>query len=191
MDGGDARPLVLVCGVAGSGKTTAGRRVADRLGVPFADADEFHSPAAVAAMAAGVPLTDADRAPWIARLARLLAAWHDARCGGVLACSALRPAHRRALAGAAPGLTAVLLTAPEPILRARLAARRADPSGHTGHFFPPGLLASQLAALDVPPGDALPRIDTGALGIDEAAAAVVALVWLGAVRSGGRGGAVL
>ena len=164
-------PIIVVCGVAGSGKTTVGRRAADRLGVPFADADAFHSAEARRSMAAGRALTGADRAPWLARLAAHLSAWHDAGSGGVLACSALRAAYRDrltadALAGGASAVRFVRLTAPIGVLRRRLAAR-------TGHFFPPALLESPIAALDAAPG--IPRIDTGALGIEAAAERVVAL----------------
>jgi gluconokinase len=78
--------LVVVAGVTGSGKTTIGRQVAERLGVPFADGDDFHDPAAVEQMRAGRPLTEDDRRPWLARCNAQLRRWHDAGTGGVLAC---------------------------------------------------------------------------------------------------------
>lgn len=159
-------PIVVVCGVAGGGKTTVGRLAAARLGVPFFDADDAHSDDARAAMRAGRPLTDADRAPWLDRLARHLAAWHADGCGGVLACSALRRAHRDRLAEAAPGARFVLLTAPPDVLRERLRSRR-------GHFFPAALLGSQIATLEGSAG--LPVLDTHALDPAAAADAVARL----------------
>jgi gluconokinase len=171
-------PLLVVCGVSGVGKTEVGRRVADRLGVPFADADDLHTPAAIAQMARGEPLTDADRAPWLDRLATRLQTWSDAQTGGVLACSALRAAYRSRLARAAPGVRFVLLTASESTLRARLRDRE-------GHFFPPTLLESQLATLEAAP--ALPTVATDGQTPDEAAEAVVAQIRVpeAEVRDGG------
>ena len=145
-------PLLVVCGVSGSGKTTVGQLVAARLSVPFADADDFHAPEAVVKMQRGEPLTDADRAPWLNQLAAQLRAWHEAGSGGVLACSALRRAYRTRLSDAAP-VRFVLLTATEATLRDRLRHRE-------GHFFPPALLDSQLATLEVDPTLLMVATDT-------------------------------
>jgi gluconokinase len=128
----------VVIGVSGSGKTTVGKLLAARLGVPFADGDGFHSPANLAKMAAGTALDDADRAPWL----DAIAAWLDAHPRCVVACSALRRAYRDRLRR--PDVCFVYLHGPRDVLASRLAAR---PS----HFFPPALLDSQLAALE-PPG---------------------------------------
>jgi gluconokinase len=143
--------VVIVTGPAGAGKTTVGAALAAALGCPFHDADDFHDDAARARMRAGVALTDADRAPWLARLAALVARTLAAGGSAVLACSALRRAYRAALladAGRPGRVRLVFLDAPRGALARRLEAR-------PGHFFPPALLDSQLAALE-PPGDGEP-----------------------------------
>jgi gluconokinase len=137
---GGAPPLVVVMGASGSGKSTVGPRLAARLGVPFADADDEHSAAAKAQMAAGHPLDDAAREPWLDRLHALLVAHSDT--GLVLACSALKPAYRDRLAAGLPRLVFVALIAPEDVLEARLEHRR-------HHYAGPALLPSQLADLDL------------------------------------------
>jgi gluconokinase len=134
-------------GVAGSGKTTVGRLVADRLGVPFVDADDFHSPEAIAAMQAGRPLDDTDRAPW---LERVRAAVRDVGDGPVvLACSALKRSYRDVLRDGVPGLTFVDLDVDAATLARRLDTR-------IGHFATADLLSSQLATLEV--GDDVVRV---------------------------------
>ncbi|WNI14868.1 gluconokinase [Actinacidiphila sp. ITFR-21] len=140
MDGISApRPVVAVMGVSGSGKSTVGGLLAERLGVPYAEADDFHPPANVAKMAAGHPLDDADRAPWLDAIAEWVAGRGDR--GGVVSCSALRRRYRDRLRAAAPALFFLHLDGPPRLIADRLAAR-------TRHFMPPGLLASQLAALE-------------------------------------------
>ncbi len=139
--------IVVVMGVAGAGKTTVGQAVAAALEIPFLDADAFHPPANVAKMAAGTPLDDADRAPWLGALAAALAAAEPAT-GAVLACSALKERYRKVLAAELRRPPRwVYLAAPREALAARL-------TGRTGHFMPASLLDSQLDALE-PPGDAL------------------------------------
>ncbi len=146
-----SRMVIIVMGPAGSGKSFVGERLAAALGWRFYEGDAFHPAANVARMRAGLPLGDAERAPWLDALAHVVA---DCLAGGtpaVLTCSALRRAYRSALvpAGAAPGTVRfVYLRATPALLAARLAAR-------AGHFFAPDLLASQLAALE-PPDDAEP-----------------------------------
>ncbi len=133
-------------GPAGSGKTTVGRRLAESLGWPFHEGDAFHPPENVALMRAGVPLGDAERAPWLAALADVIARTLAAGRGAVLACSALRRDYRRRLVppGTAEGAVRfVYLRADAALLEARLARR-------TGHYFAPSLLASQLATLEEP-----------------------------------------
>lgn len=137
-----AGPVVVIMGVAGSGKSTVGARLAERLGVVFLEGDDAHSAEAKAQMAKGIPLTEAQRGPWLDRLHAELAA--HASTGVVLACSALTAASRRRLAGDLTTVTFVALVAPEDALAARLAAR-------TGHFAGPDLLASQLATLELDP----------------------------------------
>jgi gluconokinase len=144
--GTNAPPLVVLMGVAGSGKSTVGPLLATRLGVPFADADDEHTASAVARMAAGLPLDDAMRSPWLDRLHALLAA--HAGEGLVLAASALKPSYRARLAGGTLAPVFVALVAPPEVLRERLEHR-------TGHYAGPDLLPSQLAALDLS-GDVVP-----------------------------------
>ena len=138
---------VVVMGVAGSGKTLVGRALADRLGWTFVDGDDHHPEANRAKMAAGVPLTDADRWPWLDRLRALL---DDARARGagvVLACSALKASYRERLGAGDPRLAFVFRDGDPAVIAARLAARR-------GHYMPPSLLDSQIATLERP-ADAL------------------------------------
>src|SRR5688572_29150053 len=132
-------PLVVVMGVSGSGKTTVGVTLAQRLGLPFADADDFHSPQNTAKMAAGIPLTDEDRTPWLRSVAGWLAEHADS--GGVVSCSALRRAYRDVLRGDRPGTVFIHLHGEREVLAARLTAR-------PGHFMPATLLDSQIDTLE-------------------------------------------
>lgn len=138
------RPVLAVMGVSGSGKTTIGSLLARRLGWVYAEADDFHSAANVARMAAGHPLTDEDRAPWLAAIA----AWIDARIArseaGVVTCSALKRRYRDILRR--PEVRFVYLEGSRELIAQRLAARH-------GHFFRAGMLASQLADLEPPAPD--------------------------------------
>lgn len=139
--------VVVVMGVAGSGKTTVGRLLAEELGWSFFDGDDYHPPANVAKMAGGQPLTDADRAAWLDALRTLIDDCLARSESAVVACSALRAAYRQRLGTDRPALHLVYLEGDFETIRARLAARR-------GHFFDPRLLASQFATLE-PPTDAL------------------------------------
>lgn len=132
-------PRLLVMGVSGAGKSTVGRLLADRLGLPFADADDFHPPANIAKQAAGQPLTDEDRAPWLAAIGD----WLAGAQGGVATCSALKRAYRDRLRAACPRVAFLHLTGPQALIAARQAARQ-------GHFMPASLIASQFATLEVP-----------------------------------------
>ena len=134
---------IVVMGVAGSGKTTLARALAAHYGHVFLDADDFHDPQAKARMAAGAPLTDAQRAPWVDALAVELRRQADAGRSCVLAFSGLRAAHRQRLRQSGVPLRFVFLHAAPPVIAARLASR-------TGHFMPPQLLDSQLQALQSP-----------------------------------------
>src|SRR6476659_5840083 len=108
-------------GVAGVGKTTVGRLVAEELGLPFYDADSLHSDANKEQMAAGVPLSEDDREPWLSTVAEHMTAW-EADGGAVVACSALRISHRARLSVASPGnVRFVFLDAPAEVIRTRLA----------------------------------------------------------------------
>jgi gluconokinase len=133
-------PRVVVMGVAGAGKSTVGPLVACILGVPFVDADDLHDDACRAQMARGEPLTDAQRAPWLARVRDALAA--HAADGVVVACSALTPESRTVLRAAGEDVAFVDLAVGRDELHRRLAAR-------TGHFAGPALLQSQLRTLEI------------------------------------------
>jgi len=131
-------------GPAGSGKTTVGRALAKRLGWSFVEGDDFHSKAAVRRMTSGIPLTDADRAPWLARLNRETRRRTAAGENVVLACSALKDRYRKTLArGLGERIDFAFLDAGRSTLRERLASRK-------GHFFGGSLLNSQLEALEKP-----------------------------------------
>jgi len=133
------RPLLVVMGVSGSGKTTVGAALAQRLRLPFADADDFHSEANVAKMSAGIPLTDDDRLPWL----RAIGAWLalNVEGGGVVSCSALRRSYRNVLREAAPDVAFVHLHGDPDVVRRRVA-------GRPGHFMPESLVASQFDTLE-------------------------------------------
>ncbi|CCQ47537.1 beta-N-acetylglucosaminidase/beta-glucosidase domain protein [Pseudarthrobacter siccitolerans] len=133
------RLRIIVMGVSGCGKTTIGDLVARELGVPFLDGDSLHPVENVAKMAAGTPLTDEDRWPWLATVGTALANAADG--GMVLACSALRRSYRDAIRAQAPDTIFLHLHGSKEVLRART-------EGRTGHFMPPALLESQLATLE-------------------------------------------
>ena len=139
--------IVIVMGVAGSGKTTIGRRLAEALGWQFREGDDLHPPANLQKMAAGAPLTDADRLPWLAELRRLIERCLAAGDDAVIACSALKASYREILAGGLDGVRFVHLAGSPELIRERLAHR-------PGHFMKAGMLDSQLADLE-PPEDAL------------------------------------
>ena len=132
-------PLVVVMGVSGSGKTTVGAALAQRLRVPFADADDFHPAANIEKMSAGIPLTDDDRGPWLAIIGDWLAS--HAETGGVVSCSALRRAYRDVLTSAAPSAYFIHLHGTPQVIAARVA-------GRPGHFMPAALVESQFATLE-------------------------------------------
>lgn len=132
-------PLVVVMGVSGSGKSTTGVLIADRLGVPFIDADALHPLENVAKMAAGTPLEDADRWPWLALVGKALADASDT--GLVMACSALKRVYREAILAEAPEVRFVLLHGSREVLGRRM-------EGRTDHFMPASLLDSQFALLE-------------------------------------------
>ena len=139
----DRERQIVVMGVMGSGKTTIGRALAERLGCPFFDADDFHSGDSVRKLSSGVPLGADDRAPWIAQIANVIAALHQNGETGVIACSALTRETRATLAAASPAVVFVHLQASRNEIGDRLRRR-------TGHFANPVLLDSQYAALEEP-----------------------------------------
>ena len=161
-----APPLVIVLmGVSGCGKSTVGVELSRRLGWPFRDADSFHPPANIAKMSQGIPLTDADRWPWLDAIAQ----WIDGRLGrgapGIVSCSALKRTYRQRIIGARAGVTLVYLQGDLGLIAARLA-------GRTGHFMPPALLASQFEALEEPQPEERPVI----VSVAEAPARIAATI---------------
>jgi gluconokinase len=145
-------PSVLVLmGVSGCGKSTTGALLAGRLGWPFRDADSFHPPENIEKMSRGTPLTDDDRAPWLAAIA----AWIDERLGagkpGIGSCSALKRAYRDAILGGREGVRLVYLKGDKALIAKRMAAR-------LDHFMPPALLDSQFATLQEPGPDEQPLV---------------------------------
>jgi len=155
-------------GVSGSGKSSVGVRLAQRLGVPFEEGDELHPSANVAKMAAGQPLTDEDRWPWLDAIAAWIAERVAAGTGGVVACSALRRVYRERLSrGDGDGVRFVYLHGSRAVIAERLAHR-------VGHFMPASLLSSQLATLEEPAGDErVTTVGTDGKSVDEVVEAVV------------------
>jgi carbohydrate kinase (thermoresistant glucokinase family) len=135
--------VALVMGVAGSGKSTIGRALADVLGWRFADADEFHPAANVAKMSTGQPLADTDRQPWLAALRQFIAGQLHVGESAVVACSALKARYREVLMVDPDSVLLIYLKGSREVLQQRLGER-------TGHFMPVALLDSQLADLEEP-----------------------------------------
>jgi gluconokinase len=161
----------VIAGVSGAGKTAIGRLLAVRLGVPFADADSYHSASNIAKMASGTPLDDEDRKPWLQVVGHVLAQANET--GMVMACSALRRSYRNTISECAPGVIFVLLEGSYEVLSARLRSRR-------GHFMPPRLLRSQLATLE----PLAPTEDGFEVAIDDDPAAIVDRIVAQLARSG-------
>ena len=136
----------VVMGVSGAGKSAVGTLFAAALGVEFVEGDDFHPVESRACMAAGIPLTDQDRAPWLATLAGRLAAAERLGVGLVVSCSALKRSYRDALRQGAGPVQFIHLRGPRSLFEQRLA-------GRTGHFMPKSLLDSQLDALVEPMDD--------------------------------------
>ena len=132
------RPIVVM-GVSGSGKSTVGAALAQRLGVPFADADDFHPQANIAKMTAGIALDDDDRSPWLDAIGFWLAQHSDV--GGVMSCSALKRKYRDQLRKHCPSTEFVHLSGSPEVIARRQASR-------LGHFMPASLMASQFATLE-------------------------------------------
>ncbi len=139
--------VIVLMGVAGSGKTTIGQQLAGELGWDFADADQFHPPANVAKMSVGQALDDTDRAPWLAALRAHIDAQLAAGRDAIVTCSALKQRYRDVLVADPARVKLVYLKGSRDILWSRL-------TGRQGHFMKPAMLESQLAALEEP-ADAL------------------------------------
>ena len=136
--------IVIIMGVVGAGKTTVGSLLAQQLHWEFADADDFHPPSNVEKIRQGIPLTDADREPWLERLSQAVADWIAAKTNVVLACSALKCQYRQKLS-VGPEVRFVYLKGSASLIAKRLHARH-------GHFAGESILASQVADLEEPRG---------------------------------------
>jgi len=144
------RPLVIVVmGVSGSGKSTIGQDLADRLQAAYLEGDALHPASNVDKMSHGIPLTDADRRPWLMAIAEVIDRWLTDRRSGVVACSALKRAYRDILIGQRKGVALVYLEGSHDLIAQRMAARH-------GHFMPTALLDSQFATLEPPRADEAP-----------------------------------
>ncbi len=150
---------LLVAGVSGSGKSTLARVWARLCTAPFIEGDQFHAPASVAKMRAGVPLEDADRATWLDRLAAEMRS-HPGLPAPVLACSALKRSYRERLRAGIQGLRLVLLAVSPELAGARV-AQRAD------HYMPVTLVASQFRALEIPVDEPHTLVLEGSHPVDE------------------------
>jgi gluconokinase len=137
---------VIVMGVSGSGKSYLANKLVQATGWAFAEGDDYHSQANKARMHAGIPLTDAERIPWLDALHGVLEGWHNSSINGILTCSALKASYRTRLTGDLPEARFIWLDPPRSVLADRMEHR-------TGHYMPPSLLDSQIATLE-PPIDA-------------------------------------
>lgn len=161
--------ILILFGVSGAGKTEVGKRVAKRLDWEFLDADDFHSAANVEKMRRGIPLDDADRGPWLARLNAELRERAGRNENTVLACSALKRAYRETLAEGVAGAQLAYLRVERSRLPERLRKRE-------GHFMPESLLESQLATFEEPAPDERAWVVESAGGVEETAAEITAKI---------------
>ena len=161
---------VVVMGVSGSGKTTVAELLAKQLGWPFMEGDRLHPPANVEKMRQGIPLNDADRAPWLDQIGEELRSWAAEGRSGVLTCSALKRAYRNRIRSARPDVRFVCLKGSEALIGARVAARHHE-------YMPASLLRSQFDTLEEPAPDepGVISVDAGGSAEMEVAAAIAAL----------------
>jgi carbohydrate kinase (thermoresistant glucokinase family) len=138
--------IVVVMGVSGSGKTTVGKLLAAELGGHFQEGDELHPRENVEKMSSGIPLADADRLPWLRKIAQVIDEWRARGEAGAVTCSALKRSYRNIIIGDRPCVRLVYLKGSPDLIRQRMAARR-------GHFMPSTLLDSQFAILEEPSPD--------------------------------------
>jgi gluconokinase len=167
--------LLVIMGVSGCGKSTFASAISAALGLSMVDGDDLHAPESVAKMQAGIALNDADRWPWLDRIAHTLAANSSSgenSQGKVVACSALKRAYRDRIRAALPQVTFVFLDGDSELIRRRMASR-------TGHFMQPELLDSQLRTLERPAPD---ETDVITVSVDQSVDAMV-LSLTGALQS--------
>jgi gluconokinase len=155
--------IVVVMGVSGSGKTTVSALLAAALGWQFQEGDDLHPAANIEKMRSGIPLTDADRLPWLGKIAEEIDRWRERGESGVVTCSALKRQYRNIIIGSRPEVQLVYLKGSHELIQSRLAARNE-------HFMPAALLESQFAALEEPTSEEHPIvIDVGCKPTDIAA----------------------
>jgi len=149
---GIVKPIIaIVIGVSGSGKTTIAKLLAAALDCQFQEGDDLHPPANVEKMRAGTPLTDADRLPWLRKIAEEIDGWRARNESGLLTCSALKRSYRAIVIGDRQDVTLIYLKGSKELIEKRMAARR-------NHFMPVGLLDSQFASLEEPTPDERPIV---------------------------------
>jgi carbohydrate kinase (thermoresistant glucokinase family) len=139
-------PILVIMGVSGVGKSAVGQELAARLGWPFQEGDTLHPEANVAKMHAGIPLTDADRQPWLEHVAAWIDDQRAKKQPGIITCSALRRSYRQIITGNRPEVRLIYLRGGRDLIAQRLA-------GRSGHFMPASLLQSQIDALEEPDPD--------------------------------------
>jgi gluconokinase len=161
---------LVVMGVSGSGKTTVAELLAKQLGWPFMEGDRLHPPANVEKMRQGIPLTDADRWPWLDKIGEELKSWAAADKSGVLTCSALKRAYRDRIRSARADVRFVYIKGSEALISARVAARHHE-------YMPASLLRSQFDTLEEPTPDepGIVTVDAGGSADEEVAAVIAAL----------------
>jgi gluconokinase len=176
LNGAKTGCAVVVMGVSGSGKTTVADLLAKRLSWQFIEGDRLHPPANVEKMRQGIPLTDADRAPWLDRIGEELKRWAAEGRSGVLTCSALKRAYRDRIRAARPDVRFAYVKGSQALIEARVAARHHE-------YMPASLLRSQFEALEEPkPDEPVVTVDAGGSPDTEVAAVIAALGLDGARR---------
>ena len=161
---------LVVMGVSGSGKTTVAELLAKKLSWPFMEGDRLHPPGNVEKMRQGIPLTDADRWPWLDQIGEELKSWRAAGKSGVLTCSALKRAYRDRIRSARADVCFIYIKGSEALIAARVAARHHE-------YMPASLLRSQFDALEEPTPDepGVVTVDAGGSADEEVAAVIAAL----------------
>jgi ribose 5-phosphate isomerase A len=169
-------PILVIMGISGAGKSTVAEKLAERLGWPFEEGDELHPEINIAKMHAGIPLTDADRQPWLQRVATWIDAQRASKQPGIITCSALKRAYRQVIVGGRPEVRLVYLRGGLNLVAEHLGGRK-------GHFMPAPLLRSQIDALEEPdPSEEPLTIDAG-LPPDRIAEEIIALLCASPIAS--------